>query len=278
MRNKQKRAYLAIVLAVLCFATTNEAEETGTKPLPNVLNFKFIASHPHDEKAFTQGLVIRDGFLYEGTGQYGTSSLRQVDVKTGKILKKIDMPKKFFGEGIEIVGDRIYQLTWTSGYCFVFNKDNFELVETFRYPGEGWGLAYDGERLIMSDGSATLRFIDPKTFKQKGKVQVVELDPKTKKSILVQKLNELEYVRGEIWANVWQSNEIVRIDPTSGKVVGRIDCSAFIPDKLKRELTGPIGQRDRVLNGIAFDRATDSVYLTGKYWPVLYEIKIVDMP
>lgn len=244
-----------------------------TKPL----TLETLATHPHDTKAFTQGLFYENGYLYESTGEYGSSTLRQVDVKTGKIVKQVRLPKEYFAEGLERVGDRIYQLTWREGYCFVYDKNTFELLGNFRYKGEGWGLTYDGQDLILSDGSATLRFFDPATFRQKRKVEVVEQDPATKKKRSILNLNELEYVRGEIWANVWQSNHIVRIDPQSGKVLGWIDCTVFVPEEYKAELiSSPARHRNRVLNGIAFDAASDRLYITGKYWPVLYEVKLGD--
>lgn len=275
-----ERSPLGVTIsAILCFcfsAFPVFAEDQQVRPLGLQLNLQVVGSYPHDSKAFTQGLVYEDGFLYEGTGQYGQSTLRKVDPTTGKVLKQILFPKRFFGEGIEIVGDRIYQLTWQEGYCFVFDKSTFKLIEQFRYPGEGWGLAYDGEQLILSDGTPTLRFMDPKTFKQKGNVQVTDRDPKTSKTIFVQNINELEFVRGELWANIWQSTRIARIDPKSGKILGWIDGSVFVPEELKSELSGPTWKRDRVLNGIAFDDEKNRFFLTGKNWPILYEIKIVE--
>lgn len=268
-----------IIVSITCFfllAFPVLAEEKPFKPFGSQLNLKVVGSYPHDTNAFTQGLVFEDGFLYEGTGQYGESTLRKVDPTSGKVLKQISFPKQFFGEGIEIVGDRIYQLTWQEGYCFVFDKSTFKLVEQFRYSGEGWGLAYDGEQLILSDGTSTLRFMDPKTFKQKGKIQVTDRDPKTNKQILIKNINELEFVRGELWANIWQSTRIARIDPKSGKIIGWIDGSGFVPEELKNELNGPTWKRDRVLNGIAFDAEKNRVFLTGKNWPILYEIEIVE--
>ena len=241
--------------------------------LPLVLNLKTLAVHPHDNRAYTQGLAFEDGFLYESTGQYGQSTLRKVDLKTGVPLMNFSLPRLFFAEGMDIVGDKIYQLTWQEGICLVYDKKTFRLLDKFKYSGEGWGLAYDGKRLILSDGSATLRFFDPATFKQKGKVAVSYRDAKTKKSVPVNNLNELEYIHGEIWANVWQTPNIARINPNTGDVIAWIDFTNFIPEPFRREHTGQGG--DSVLNGIAFDKATDRLFITGKNWPVLYEIQII---
>ncbi len=246
------------------------------EPLPSVLNLQPLATLPHDNRAYTQGLAFEDGFLYESTGLYGQSTLRKVDLKTGAVLMNVTLPKQYFAEGMEIVGDKIYQLTWKEGFCFVYDKKTFQLSGKFQYGGEGWGLAFDGEKLILSDGSATLRFFDPATFKQKGKLAVSYRDPKTKKSFPVKDLNELEYIHGEIWANVWQTPKIARIDPKSGDVIAWIDFTNFVPEQFKREHLGlPFEQGGNVLNGIAFDKATDRVFITGKNWPVLYEIRIV---
>ena len=259
-------------LALLFPAVSAHSQE----PLPLVLNLKTLATHPHDSEAYTQGLAFEDGFLYESTGQYGQSTLRKVDPKTGAVLMRVSLPQRYFAEGMDIVDDKIYQLTWREGLCFVYDKKTFQLLNRFQYSGEGWGLAYDGDRLILSDGSATLRFLDPATFKQKGKVSVSYRDPKTKKSAPVNNLNELEYVHGEVWANVWQTSRIARINPKSGDVIAWIDFTNFVPEQFKREHLGRGG--DNVLNGIAFDKATDRLFITGKNWPALYEIQIVRAP
>ena len=259
-------------IAMLFLAVSACSQES----LPLVLNLKTLAMHPHDNQAYTQGLAYEDGFLYESTGQYGQSTLRKVDPKTSTVLMRVTLPQRYFAEGMDIVGDKIYQLTWREGLCFVYDKKTFQLLNRFQYSGEGWGLACDGERLILSDGSATLRFFDPATFKQKGKVNVSYRDPKTKKSVPVTKLNELEYVCGEVWANVWQTPQIVRIDPKTGDVIEWINLINFVPEPFKRDHNGLGG--DNVLNGIAFDKATDRLFITGKNWPVMYEIQIVRPP
>jgi len=259
-------------IVMLCLAVPACSQE----PLPLVLNLKTLATHPHDSRAYTQGLAYEDGFLYESAGQYGQSTLRKVDPKTGTVLMNVTLPQQYFAEGMDIVGDKIYQLTWREGRCFVYDKKTFQKVKEFQYSGEGWGLAYDGERLILSDGSATLRFFDPATFKQKGRINVSYRDSKTKKSVPVTNLNELEFIHGEIWANVWQTPQIVRINPKNGDVIAWINLINFVPEPFKRDHLGPGG--DNVLNGIAFDKATDRLFITGKNWPVMYEIQIVREP
>lgn len=269
---------IVVVCGALFFSASLRSQIPVEKTLPTdrALTLKTLATYPHDRQAFTQGLVFRDGVLYESTGQYGASTLRKVDPATGKVLAHTSLPRQYFAEGIEMVDDRIYQLTWREGFCFVYDRETLRPVEQFRYRGEGWGLAYDGQSLIMSDGSDSLYFHDPKTFKRTRTIRVTDHDAKTKKPVPIRNLNELEYIRGEIWANVWQSTRIVRIDPETGSVTGWIDCNGFVPEEYKAELAGPIRNRERVLNGIAFDPDRNRVYITGKNWPVLYEIEIVD--
>lgn len=240
------------------------------------LVLKTVDVYPHDNKAFTQGLVFDNGFLYESTGNYGSSSLRKIEPATGKILMNLPLPKQYFAEGLELIDDKIFQLTWQEKTCFVYDQSTFRLIGQFYYTGEGWGLAFDGEHLILSDGSAVLRFFDPKTFRQKRKLDVTDRDAKTKKTLPVKNLNELEFIRGELWANVWQTTKIVRIDPKTGNVIGWIDCSGFVPKEYEKEHRAPAFERNNVLNGIAFDPATNHVFITGKNWSVLYKIHIVD--
>jgi glutamine cyclotransferase len=217
---------------------------------------------PHDPNAYTQGLVVENGVLHEGTGRHGESSLRRVDLETGEVLQFLGLPPQYFGEGITIFGDRIIHLTWQSHVGFVYDRETFELLDTFRYATEGWGLTHDGARLIMSDGTSTLRFLDPETLEETGQVKVRD------RQRPVLKINELEYVEGEVWANIWYTDRIARIDPTTGKVVGWID------------LRGLLDPRDRqsseaVLNGIAYDAKTGRLFVTGKLWPKLFEIELV---
>ncbi len=222
---------------------------------------EIVASYPHDTNAFTQGLVMHEGRLYEGTGQYGESTLREVALETGDVIRSSRLSRAYFGEGITIMGERVFQLTWQNGIGAVYNLDSFEILETFRYEGEGWGLTHDDTHLILSDGTATLRFLDPRNF------EVVRTLEVTGPNGPVRRLNELEYVRGEIWANVWYEDIIVRIDPDSGAVSGIIDLSAIYPAGLRG--------REEVANGIAFDADAEKIYVTGKNWPQLYEIELV---
>jgi len=227
-----------------------------------VYRYNIINIYPHDRSAFTQGLVFEDGFLYEGTGLYGQSSLRKVELETGKILQIYELPEQFFGEGITICEDKIIQLTWQSHVGFVYDKESFELLEEFSYSTEGWGIMHDGERLIMSDGTSTLHFLDPQTFEKIGEIQVFDNHGP------VSKLNELEYVKGAIYANVWQTDRIAIISPETGRVVGWIDLGGLLS---KEDRSQPVD----VLNGIAYDAANDRLFVTGKLWPKLFEIEIV---
>jgi glutaminyl-peptide cyclotransferase len=243
---------------------------------PEVVNVSFSANssdhldgyqvlhiYPHDPKAFTQGLIYRDGHLYESTGLKGKSSLRLVDLFTGQVLQKHDVPAEYFAEGLTDWGSTLIQLTWNSHKAFVYDLFSFSLLKTFDYEGEGWGLTHDQTQLIMSDGTSYLKFLDPKSFRVTRRVQVVDESGK-----MVDNLNELEYIHGEIYANIWQSDRIARISPQTGKVLGWIDLTGIID---KHELH----DRDAVLNGIAYDAAGDRLFITGKLWPKLFEIKVV---
>ena len=245
------------------------------EPAPNTakrLVLKTLAAYKHDGNAYTQGLIFHEGFLYESTGQYGKSSLRKVEIKTGKVLKQTALKSDFFGEGLERVGNSLYQLTWQEGLCFVYDLETFEYQKSFRYSGEGWGLAYDGTHLILSDGTPTLRFYDPADFTLQKKVEVVEIDAQNQQR-KIRYLNELEMVEGELWANVWKSDQIVRINPKTGRVIGRINCSAFVPREYLEEHKNP-RLAEHVLNGIAYDKETKTLYITGKNWPVMYELRV----
>ncbi|MFZ9583370.1 MAG: glutaminyl-peptide cyclotransferase [Pseudohongiellaceae bacterium] len=216
-----------------------------------------VATYPHDPRAFTQGLLFTDGVLYEGTGRNGESTLRKVELATGSVLQSTPLAAQHFGEGITLFQDKLYQLTWQSHLGFVYEKDTLKPLRSFYLPGEGWGITHDGSRLIISDGSANLRFFDPATLREVSRVAVTE-DGKP-----LDRLNELEFVEGEVWANVWYTDTIVRIDPTSGHVVGKLD------------LRGLNEQRgvDDVLNGIAWDAEGKRLFVTGKLWSRLYEVK-----
>lgn len=223
-------------------------------------------TYPHDPNAFTQGLIFVDGHLYESTGLNGHSSIRMVDLTTGRVLQEYKLPAEYFAEGLTDWQNELIQLTWTSHKAFVYDRFSFSLLRTFEYPGEGWGLTHDDKHLIMSDGSAYLRFLDPKSFREVKRIHVTDDHGRA-----IENLNELEYVRGEIYANIWQSDDIVRISPRTGKVLGQIDLSGIIN---KRVLASP----DAVLNGIAFDPVKNRLFVTGKLWPKLFEIKVATAP
>ncbi|NNE68321.1 MAG: glutaminyl-peptide cyclotransferase [Pyrinomonadaceae bacterium] len=242
---------------------------TTNVPLP-VSGYEVVGRYKHDGDAFTQGLFFHGGFLYESTGQWGESTLRKVDYKSGKPIKKYDVPKDFFAEGIALVGNEIYQLTWQSGVGFVYSLDGFKLLREFRYSGQGWGLTYDGTNLYQSDGTHIIRVIDPKTYNTMRTLTVNNEDGKP-----LMKLNELEWVKGEIWANIWHSetigkpNHIARINPETGKLVGWINLSGISPKDTKRD-------DENTMNGIAYDPEGERIFVTGKNWKNLYEIKLTN--
>ncbi|MCP4426453.1 MAG: glutaminyl-peptide cyclotransferase [Chloroflexi bacterium] len=226
--------------------------------------YEIIHAYDHDPNSFTQGLIFEDGIFYEGSGLYGESTLRKVDVETGAVLQFIELPDQYFGEGITAFDGQLIQLTWKAQTGFVYDKDSFELLGEFNYPTQGWGITHDGERLIMSDGSAVLYFWDPETLAENGRVTVRDENGP------VVRLNELEYVEGEVWANVWQTNMIARIDPVTGQVVGWIDLTGLLNP-------ADVTQKVDVLNGIAYDDETDRLFVAGKWWPKLYEIELVPL-
>ncbi len=226
--------------------------------------YEIVNQFPHDPEAFTQGLVYESGWLYESTGLYGRSSLRRVNLETGEVVQSHTLPDQYFGEGITIWEDRIIQLTWRENTGFIYDKDSFELLDTFTYPGEGWGLTHDGQRLIMTDGSADLIFLDPETLTESGRVTVLD-----ERGQPVVRLNELAYIEGEVYANVWMTDQIVRIAPTTGYVTGWIDLSGILDGV---PLTGPVD----VLNGVAYDAENGRIFVTGKLYPRLFEIKLVE--
>jgi glutamine cyclotransferase len=223
--------------------------------------YRVVHVYPHDHNAFTQGLEYRGGFLYEGTGLEGRSSLRKEKLETGEVLQKIDLPALYFGEGITVIDQKIVELTWKHQLGFVYDQASFRRLRTFNYPGEGWGLANDGTNIYMSDGSAQIRVWDGVTLQEKKRLNVHD---GTK---AIRELNELEWVRGEIYANVWQTDRIARISPVDGTVVGWIDLEGILPaaDRAGAD----------VLNGIAYDSLGDRLFVTGKLWPKLFEIKLV---
>ena len=226
--------------------------------------FRVVNAYPHDTTAYTQGLIWVDGQLYESTGKYGASTVRRVEPGTGAVLESVDLPDDMFGEGMTIWKGNLVVLTWQSGQGLVLARDGLSTVRTFTYPGEGWGLTHSQDELIMSDGTAQLRFLDGDTFAERRRLTV------THDGQPVEKLNELEWVRGEIWANIYQSNLIARIDPGSGVVVGWIDLTGLL-----QQGGVPAPEAD-VLNGIAWDAASGRIFVTGKYWPRLFEIEVVE--
>jgi glutamine cyclotransferase len=244
-------------------ALTSSVDSTAYDVTP-VYTYKVVNAYPHDRNAFTQGLVFEDGTLYEGTGLRGRSTLRRVDLETGEILQIRELPDQLFGEGLTIHGDKIIQLTWQSNIGFVYDKDSFELLQEFNYPTEGWGITHDGKRFIMSDGTSTLHFLDLETLEEVGRIEVHDNHGP------VTRLNELEYVRGEIYANIWQTDRIARISPQTGQVTGWIELEGLLSAEDRSE---PVD----VLNGIAYDAENDRLFVTGKLWPRLFEIELIPL-
>lgn len=245
----------------------NVNNATPRSSLP-VYSYEIVNTYKHDPRAFTQGLAFKNGFLYESTGQRGESTLRKVDIETGKVLKKYDLAEDYFGEGMTILGNEIYQITWQEGTAFVYDLNNFTPLRQLKYAGEGWGLTTDGTNLFMSDGTHVIRIVDPKTFQTTRTIVVFQEDGKP-----LFKINELEFVKEELWANVWHSeqigkpNHIARIDPTSGKLLGWINLDGISPDDTKED-------DENTLNGIAYDAEADRIFVTGKNWKKLFEIKL----
>jgi glutamine cyclotransferase len=238
------------------------AGQVPTDEKLSIAGYKVVRVYPHDSNAFTQGLQFVDGVLYEGTGLNGRSSIRKVKLETGEVLQKRDVPAQYFGEGITIWKNDLIELTWQSQIAIVYDKDTFQQKSTYTYSGEGWGLTHDGVNLIMSDGTEYLRFLDPVTFNVRRRARVMVGDAP------LRNLNEIEYVKGEVLANVWTTDYIARIAPATGRVLGYID--------LRGLLTAAERPSDGVLNGIAYDAQRDRLFVTGKLWPKLFEIRIVN--
>jgi glutamine cyclotransferase len=268
------------LLAAACSGSTSTAGTNAAKPAntaaprsgpPPVYGFEVVKSYPHDPQAFTQGLLFHSGFLYESTGEYGESTIRKVEIETGKVLQKASLPKDDFGEGLALAGDKLYNITWREGICRVYNLADFKLEKEFNYQGEGWGLASDGTSLFMTDSTHVIRVLNPDTFRSNRMISVMRDDGKP-----LMQLNELEFVKGELWANIWHSeqkdilgkpNHIARIDPATGKIVGWIDLDGLSPEDTRRDV-------ENQMNGIAYDAASDRIFVTGKKWKKLYEIKV----
>jgi glutamine cyclotransferase len=243
-------------------STTNASSpSSGAAVSAKSAAFEVIASYPHDATAYTQGLVWQDGGFYESTGLYGHSTLRRVEFPSGKVLKSINLAPDLFAEGLALCKGNLVQLTWTAGRGFVYEPNDFKLVREFNYSGEGWGLAWDGTDLIMSNGSPLLTYLNPDTYEVVRRLKV------TMNGQPVQDLNELEVIEGEIWSNVWMTDLIVRIDPASGNVTSYLDLRGLFPEQQRRD-------RDDVLNGIAYDPAGKRIFVGGKRWPRLFEIKL----
>lgn len=247
-------AFIALLITTLLFHSLNGNSKSD--------RFSIINTYPHDEKAFTQGLIFHDGYIYEGTGLHGRSSIRKVDVKTGKVLKQTNIPDKYFGEGITIFNSKIYQITWKSKTGFIYDTKSFEQTGSFTYPTQGWGITHNNRNLIISDGSSNLYFLDPDSFKIKR-----ILIAKTGEGVKIKNLNELEYVDGKVYANIWQTNKIAIINEETGLLEDLIDLSK-LKDQIKSD------KKIDVLNGIAYNPENGHFYFTGKLWPKMFEVKL----
>lgn len=289
------RFYLLILLALLVFPvenganvidkrTVNESKPTADTVTENpnnssnkistdvpVYGYEIVNVYKHDPKAFTQGLVFHDGVFYESDGQYGESNLRKVEIESGKVLQKIDLPDEVFAEGLTAFNNKLYQITWQEQTAYVYDAKTFTRLREFRYQGNGWGLTNNGKELIMSDGTPVIKFINPENFQTVRTIAVLR-----EGNLPLANINELEYVKGEIWATIWHSestdilgkpNYIARIDPGDGKILGWIDLDGISPEDIERD-------SEYVLNGIAYDEKTDRIFITGKNWKKLFEIRL----
>jgi glutaminyl-peptide cyclotransferase len=254
-------AAAALMLSQACAPEPPPAQRAAVAAEPAHYTFEVVHEYPHDPEAFTQGLIFRDGVLFESTGLNGRSSLRKVALETGQVLQRHDVPAEYFAEGLTEWGGQLLQLTWTTNVAFVYDLASFKEVRRFSYAGEGWGLTHDGQRLIMSDGTPNLRYLTPATFEEQSRFTVRDGNGAS-----VDDLNELEFVKGSVYANVWLTDRIAIIEPGSGRVTGWIDLAG-----LRTRVGAPA---DDVLNGIAYDAAGDRLFVTGKLWPTLFEIRI----
>ncbi len=252
-----------VALLTMVAAATGAAFAQPIEPL--LYSYRILETYPHSRDAFTQGLFFHEGKLYESTGQYGESSLRLVDLGSGEVVRKADLPHSYFGEGSAMAGDDIFMLSWREGAALRYGAETFDLKNSYSYEGEGWGLTYDGENLIMSDGTPELRFIDPDNFEEERRLEV------TLRGKPLAQLNELEWVDGAIYANVWKTNALIRIDPETGAVTAIVDMRGL----LEPEDIVP-GETD-VLNGVAHAGEDGVLYVTGKYWPKLFKIELIEM-
>jgi glutamine cyclotransferase len=253
-----KRLSRLLVLLALCLASAAYAQSS----IP-VYGYKVLHTYPHDTGAYTEGFFYLDGYFYEGTGTVGQSSVRKVDIKTGEVVQQAHLPPPDYGEGIVAWKHKLIELTWQSHHGYIYDLDSFKKIGQFDYPGEGWALTEDGRHILMSDGTPTIRVLDPETLKQIGKIDV------TADGAPLININEVEWVKGQIYANVWLTHRIARIDPASGKVVGWIDLTGLGP---KADET--LDPDNDVLNGIAYDAKHGRLFVTGKRWPLIYEIQL----
>jgi glutamine cyclotransferase len=259
--SKLVAAALATLLPVLCSCQSGTATRTeATRDAPKN-GYELVQVYPHDREAFTQGLVFRDGKLLESTGQEGRSTLRSVDLESGQILKQVALAPQYFGEGVTVLNGKVYQVTWQHHVGFIYDYLTFQRTGQFSYEGEGWGLTNDGQSLILSDGSNLLRFLDPGSFRVTKTIAVADNGKP------LRQLNELEYIQGEIFANIWHDQRIVSINPQTGAVTAWIDCSRLVSESGAHD-------EEAVLNGIAFDETSGRLFVTGKLWPKLFEIRI----
>jgi glutamine cyclotransferase len=267
LAKKTGQVLLAIFVSLICmqFISAAEAVSDSSKfsSIP-VYGYKIINTYPHDNSAFTQGLVYDQGVLYEGTGQYGSSTLSRIDLETGRVLKQIGLDDRLFGEGVAVWKDRLIQLSWQSGLGLVYDKKNLTLIRDFGYLTEGWGITSDGKSLIMSDGTNMLHYLDAETFAEERQLSVMA------NGVPVQGLNELEYIKDEIYANMWPTNWIIIISPDNGEVIGAINLQGIL-----QQVDDQDGHDVDVLNGIAYDASGDRLFVTGKLWPRLFEIELI---
>lgn len=254
-------AFLVAMIGIGCKSTAKHAVNAGSMPGSPNAGYEIVKEYPHDPQAYTQGLLFAGGNLIESTGRAGQSTLRRVELQTGKILERVDIPRPYFAEGLALLNGKLYQLTWQHGVGFIYDAATFAKLGEFKYSGEGWGLTTDGRSLILSDGTNVLRFFDPENFKLSRTIDVVD------RGRPVLELNELEFVQGEIYANVWHNQRIARIDPQTGQVKHWIDLTGL------RELSG-VREEEGVLNGIAYDEGSGRLFVTGKLWPKLFEIRL----
>jgi len=258
-RKSLRLVVLFLLTAFPAFLVGQTSHQASSRP--QEYTFEIVAAYPHDTTAFTQGLAYHDGFLYEGTGREGNSSLRKVRLETGEIVQQVNLEPDLFGEGITLLKDKVIQLTWKSEIGFVYDLNTFHQLRRFSYSGEGWGLATSGRELFMSDGTSEIRVLDSETFQEKRRLKVHD------GSNPVVQLNELEFVDGQIFANVWHSNRIARISPQTGEVVGWIDLTGLLSPMYRLE-------PEAVLNGIAYDPVRKRLFVTGKLWPRVFEIRL----